>query len=300
MFSPRKVAAAVVLAAVCSGGVALSALPANAATPAPSSSSVVSGQFVDGNFDAANITNAYLVWQGGSNAWTADGPIASNYALSGGAWSAADTGKNSVVLSDNHPGQRTGNTVYQDVRTVPGQTIVVNYAHLAISGTDTMTVAAGAPGKTLSTISTATDASGGWKKHQQAYTVPAGQTVTRFQFTGVSTTSQNQVGNGLDSVSITLAPASAYTAPTGGVVVLSNSVANSTTQRTVVWRNGQFDTEIYAGKAAFGAATTSVADGTGVSLAGYTAGDHIVVTTESATYTATATARTVLTDTIIK
>jgi hypothetical protein len=315
MFSPRKLAASAVLIAVCSGGVALSALPANAATPATSASAGSYGQFTDGNFDATTITKndqtrpvpqganrdgyrAYL--SAGASGWQIPQGKEAHYALDSGAWVHANSGKNYALLgSQNVPGLET-NTIYQDVATVPGQTIVLNYSHISYYGKSTMNVSAGAPTGTLKVVSTATGDHTAWTKHSVTYTVPAGQTTTRFQFAGISDNSKKQVGNGLDSVSVALAPASAFSTASGANVVLNNTVANAANQRTVIWRNGTFDTEVVGGKVAFGGTGTSVANGEGISLDGYAAGERIVVTTESATYTTTTPARTVLLDTVIK
>ncbi|WP_144934839.1 isopeptide-forming domain-containing fimbrial protein [Paenibacillus sp. 32O-W] len=100
--------------------------------------------------------------------------------------------------------------LYQDVKTTPGQTISWRLSHRAayhrhVQGYDTMTVRIGsnttAPGDlpVVETISTHT--SEGWVEYRGTYTVPAGQTVTRFGFEAVdSVHGEPQTGNFLDDI----------------------------------------------------------------------------------------------------
>ncbi|RAR41548.1 isopeptide-forming domain-containing fimbrial protein, partial [Paenibacillus sp. MDMC362] len=95
-------------------------------------------------------------------------------------------------------------TLYQDVETTPGQTIYWRLAHKGRFGVDTMAVNIGsgntAPGDlpTVRTMSTDKDA---WKYYSGTYTVPAGQTVTRFGFEAIASANGNITGgNFIDDV----------------------------------------------------------------------------------------------------
>jgi hypothetical protein len=119
-------------------------------------------------------------------------------------------------------------TLYQDVATLPGSVIRWSLKHRAraTSGSDTMQVQIGTTSsQTLQTVnarrtptnnvylaptySTSVDSgftptttistslANGWREYSGAYTVPAGQTLTRFAFVGTSGTS---VGNLLDDI----------------------------------------------------------------------------------------------------
>ena len=90
--------------------------------------------------------------------------------------------------------------LYQDLDTVPGATIHWSLAHRGRDGTDVMRVLIGAPGGTLREVARLTDGNRAWGRHSGGYTVPAGQTVTRFQFEAVSAAGGASVGNFLDDI----------------------------------------------------------------------------------------------------
>ncbi|MBC1335244.1 DUF5011 domain-containing protein [Listeria booriae] len=87
--------------------------------------------------------------------------------------------------------------LYQDIVTTPGATVRWQVAHRGRHTTDTATVKFGAPGdlKLIDTMTTSVDA---WKTYSGTYTIPAGQTTTRFQFEAVGGDPQN--GNLLDNI----------------------------------------------------------------------------------------------------
>ncbi|MCM3779780.1 DUF7507 domain-containing protein [Microbacterium hydrocarbonoxydans] len=111
-------------------------------------------------------------------------------------------------------------TLYQDVTTTPGQTLYWSLKHRGREGTDTMRVVAGAPGGTLADISgLLADGTAAWGTRTGSYTVPAGQTTTRFGFQAVSTATGNQsVGNLLDDIAF----------GTGPCLISTKTVANLT------------------------------------------------------------------------
>ncbi|MEV4853068.1 MULTISPECIES: DUF7507 domain-containing protein [unclassified Microbacterium] len=110
--------------------------------------------------------------------------------------------------------------LYQDVATTPGQTLYWSLKHRGREGTDTMRVMIGVPGGTLTNVSgSLADGTAAWGTHTGSYTVPAGQTTTRFGFQAVSTATGNQsVGNLLDDISF----------GTGPCLISTKTVANLT------------------------------------------------------------------------
>lgn len=93
-------------------------------------------------------------------------------------------------------------TLYQDIPTTPGQTLVWSLSHRGRNGVDTMNVRIGAPGSSLSIEATVSDGNTAWGRHSGTYTIPAGQTVTRFAFESVSAAGGNpSIGNFLDAIS---------------------------------------------------------------------------------------------------
>ncbi|MBC1402677.1 DUF5011 domain-containing protein [Listeria booriae] len=87
--------------------------------------------------------------------------------------------------------------LYQDIVTTPGATVRWQVSHRGRHTTDTATVKFGAPGdlKLIDTMTTSVDA---WKTYSGTYTIPAGQTTTRFQFEAVGGDPAN--GNLLDNI----------------------------------------------------------------------------------------------------
>ena len=110
--------------------------------------------------------------------------------------------------------------LYQDVATTPGQTLAWSLKHRARVGTDVMRVVIGVPGGTLvQNGPNLSDTTAAWGSHSGTYTVPAGQTVTRFGFQAVSAGSgNNSVGNFLDDI----------TFGTGPCLITTKSVTNLT------------------------------------------------------------------------
>ncbi|MBD8028397.1 DUF11 domain-containing protein [Ureibacillus sp. Re31] len=95
-------------------------------------------------------------------------------------------------------------TLYQDVETTPGQTIYWRLAHKGRYGVDTMAVKIGssttAP-NSLPKVQTMSTGKEAWKYYTGTYTVPAGQTVTRFGFEAVSSaTGDIRAGNFIDDI----------------------------------------------------------------------------------------------------
>ncbi|GEL92787.1 MucBP domain-containing protein [Enterococcus villorum] len=110
----------------------------------------------------------------------------------------ASSGKQWAELNANVPG-----ALYQDIPTTPGSVIYWQISHRGRKGVDTAVVKFGAPGSSLETIETMKTGKE-WKTYSGYYTVPEGQTTTRFQFEAVSTaTGDNSTGNLIDNVVFT-------------------------------------------------------------------------------------------------
>ncbi|MFJ2371332.1 hypothetical protein ACIOZL_00815 [Streptomyces sp. NPDC087769] len=113
-------------------------------------------------------------------------------------------------------------TLYQDLPTTPGTKLYWRLYHRGRQGDDTMALDIGAPGATVQQRRF-TDGTTAWGHYTGAYTVPAGQTLTRFAFRSVSAAGGNQsIGNFLDGIFFGTAPHVVLTktaAPTGPLEV---------------------------------------------------------------------------------
>lgn len=110
--------------------------------------------------------------------------------------------------------------LYQDVTTTPGQTLAWSLKHRGRAGVDVMRVLIGpATGALAQNGPNLSDGTTAWGTHTGTYTVPAGQTVTRFAFEAVSSAGgSNGVGNFLDDI----------TFGTGPCLITTKTVANLT------------------------------------------------------------------------
>ncbi|GAA1314023.1 hypothetical protein GCM10009647_040450 [Streptomyces sanglieri] len=92
-------------------------------------------------------------------------------------------------------------TLYQDLPTTPGTKLYWRLYHRGRQEDDTMALDIGAPGATVQQRRF-TDGTTAWGHYTGTYTVPAGQTLTRFAFRSVSAAGGNQsIGNFLDASS---------------------------------------------------------------------------------------------------
>ncbi len=88
-------------------------------------------------------------------------------------------------------------TLYQDVETTPGTTLSWGLWHRGVKGTDTMAVDIGAPGAVVEQQKL-TDDNTKWTRYEGTYTIPAGQTITRFALRSIG--GQPNSGNLVDGV----------------------------------------------------------------------------------------------------
>ncbi len=100
--------------------------------------------------------------------------------------------------------------LYQDVETAPGQTIYWRLAHRGLLGVDTMAVQIGSadiPIEELPVIEEISTGNTEWVYYSGSYTVPAGQTKTRFAFNSIDAAGGNQrFGNLLDDIFLGTVP----------------------------------------------------------------------------------------------
>ncbi len=146
----------------------------------------------------------------------------------------ADTGSQFVELNATQ-----ASTLYQDVATTPGQTLGWSLAHRGRNGTDVMRVVIGAPGGTLTQSgSNLSDGNTAWGHHDGTYTVPAGQTTTRFGFQAVSSVGGTSIGNLLDSIAFGTAPCLVTTKSVVNLSGNSPARVGDTLRYTVTTLNG--------------------------------------------------------------
>src|SRR5690606_10405525 len=93
--------------------------------------------------------------------------------------------------------------VYQDFDTPVTTTFNFGFAHRGRQGTDVCGLYAGPPGGPYSLIYTATAGNTSWVYNTGTYTVPDGQTQTRFIFEAISSVGGASVGNFLDAITFT-------------------------------------------------------------------------------------------------
>ncbi|WP_225824872.1 isopeptide-forming domain-containing fimbrial protein [Streptomyces naphthomycinicus] len=97
-------------------------------------------------------------------------------------------------------------TLYQDLPTTPGTKLYWRLYHRGRQGQDTMALDIGAPGSAVEQRRF-TDGNTAWGYYTGTYTVPAGQTLTRFAFRSISAAGGNRgAGNFLDGIFFGTAP----------------------------------------------------------------------------------------------
>ncbi|WP_088816028.1 MULTISPECIES: immunoglobulin-like domain-containing protein [Listeria] len=112
------------------------------------------------------------------------------HAQSGTQWAELNAHENSAL--------------YQDISTTPGTKIRWQVYHMGRQKADIAIAEFGAPGGALIEQVRMTDGNSGWGEYKGSYTIPEGQTTTRFQFRAVSNTGEfTSRGNYLDNVQFT-------------------------------------------------------------------------------------------------
>jgi CshA-type fibril repeat protein len=217
----RGVTAVTVLALALAGiGIDLSladpaaaASPGNAANPADQAAAcaVPFPVFVNPSFETPTVFGSTDVAAANSPTpttgvgWSTNDPT-DNLELwqSGYRGTPSDTGNQFDELNANG-----ADAIWQDIPTTPGTVIDFSFAHRGRVGTDVMEFEAGAQtgafvqSSAFTVLKTASDGTTAWGHYTGSYTVPAGQTTTRFAFNVVSETGgDTSVGNFIDSLTI--------------------------------------------------------------------------------------------------
>jgi uncharacterized repeat protein (TIGR01451 family) len=130
-------------------------------------------------------------------------------------------------------------TLYQDLNTTPGQILRWQLNHRGRTGTDTMAVVIGPPAGTLvQQGANISDPKTAWGSYTGTYTVPAGQTKTRFAFKSVSSASPDpSIGNFLDAISFGSAGCLTTTTTVANASGSSTANIGDTLTYTVTARN---------------------------------------------------------------
>ena len=98
-------------------------------------------------------------------------------------------------------------TLFQDVPTIPGTIVDFQVFHRGRAGVDTAEMQFGPPDGPANFTRTMIDGNTAWGRYTGAYTIPAGQTLTRFAFASISAAGGNgAVGNFLDGVQFGTSP----------------------------------------------------------------------------------------------
>lgn len=192
----RLSVAAVALGLLAASALSVGPVDQAAAVQLPSSCSpavtLTNGGFEDPVLDPGTIVNVHQSVMPGWSTTAGDGQIE--------VWRVdtptADTGNQHVELNANQV-----STLFQDIATVPGQVLRWELAHRGRAGTDVIRVMLGPPaGPLVQQGASIADGNSAWGHYSGLYTVPVGQTTTRFAFESVSSVGGATFGNFLDSV----------------------------------------------------------------------------------------------------
>jgi uncharacterized repeat protein (TIGR01451 family) len=182
--------------------------------PIPTDGSCSTTGLLNGGFESPGIDSAVVPRQ------TFTSNIKAYYEIDVPGWNTNDLTENAIEIWQNgafgvpaYEGSQFaelnayGNFgLFQDIATIPGQTLRWQFAHRARENgagvvVDTMQLNVGSPGGSLSSQGIYSTDSTGWILYQGTYQVPPSQYITRFQFDALSTGSGNiGIGNFLDAV----------------------------------------------------------------------------------------------------
>ncbi|MEC1486441.1 isopeptide-forming domain-containing fimbrial protein [Bacillus haynesii] len=182
-----------------------------AENPCPAPVALINGSFEQGAARGTAYNNSgYFFYESEVPGWKTTDEAAGYKVIE--IWNYAE---NLPVTVKNWPAPPDGNRwaelnafengmLYQDVKTTPGQTIYWRLSHMGRGGVDTMQVRIGAA--TANPYDTVvqkqlSDGRTAWGTHTGTYTVPAGQTTTRFGFEAVNSAGGSLgAGNFLDDI----------------------------------------------------------------------------------------------------
>ena len=159
----------------------------------------------NGTFETPAIPDATyrMLAQSAVPGWsTTDSKLQIEYWSSGFQGVPSAEGRQFAELNAN-----SASMLYQDVATTPGQTLAWSLKHRGRNGVDVMRVVIGAPsGPLVQNGPNLSDGNTAWGTHTGSYTVPAGQTTTRFGFEAVSAVGGASQGNFLDDITFGTGP----------------------------------------------------------------------------------------------
>ena len=183
---------------------AMVALPGDAATAQQPPVSACTSPFdlSNGSFETPDVGAFAIVDQSRVTGWHTtepDGRI--ELWQTGYLGVPAAGGEQFAELSANQRGE-----LYQDRATTPGSRLSYAVSHRGRSGTDTMQIRIGPPGGPPNLTRIVSTGNASWRSVFGAYTVPPGQTTTRFGFAAVKNASgDSTIGNFLDDIILTAA-----------------------------------------------------------------------------------------------
>lgn len=93
-------------------------------------------------------------------------------------------------------------SLYQDIEIQPGTTVIWSIAHRGRLGEDVASLSVGPPGKALTVIETMRTGNQAWQVYTGTYTVPLGQTTTRFSLNSSAAQNLQSYGNLMDAFSL--------------------------------------------------------------------------------------------------
>ena len=120
-------------------------------------------------------------------------------------WGAHPDGSQAIELYSFGP-----ETIYQDFETTPGDVLTYSFYHLVNLNTfqfpqiteNLVEVRFGSPGATVAHAVHGGSQAAQWIQYTGSYTVPAGQTVTRFEIAGIEPSINMGTGSALDAISV--------------------------------------------------------------------------------------------------
>ena len=212
----RFVFAVLVACAVASGVLATPSTPTaagavGAQTPTGCATAIA---LANGGFEDPAISGVSIRDQSTVPGWSTTAGDGAIEMWNSNTGTTAGTGAQFVELNANQV-----SNLFQDLATVPGQLLRWELQHRGRDGVDVMRVALGGPGVPgVQQGPLIADGNTGWGTYSGLYTVPAGQTTTRFSFESISSVGGASYGNFLDSISL----------GTAACVVVTKSVSNVT------------------------------------------------------------------------
>ncbi|MEW5675978.1 choice-of-anchor J domain-containing protein, partial [Flavobacterium enshiense] len=123
--------------------------------------------------------------------------------------------------------------VYQDYATPTSTVFNYGFAHKGRQGVDTVALLAGPPGGPYIEIARRSTGVAAWSYNTGSYTVPSGQTVTRFIFQSIASVGGATIGNFLDAITFTADNSIISASPL--TLDCNNNTVNVVSAGTGVW-----------------------------------------------------------------